>query len=446
MAFNSTQLFTVLGKYIKAINAMDGFISTYGAIDTDLETIMNSQGYLEYYSDVPDMATSIQNGVTTWINNLITNSKNIFLDRENVLEELAISSFDFDTVLKSIHEYMYYSDKTFKESLITLGGDTGTGTTTILPSGTGPFTTTAKIIVSDKMSATQAPRSGFLANPLYNNVSSQLAASGTISLRCTSSGSIGSETIQLYGSNQKTNPYNKFTENPGPGPSLVNAHNNSVIATNWDFTSWTNDDPTGWSISGGVSGTDWEKSATQPEYLLINSNGVSLSQLVPAMTPGVMYMVGVYWKPVAATGSCVLGVHLDYDSSELIAVNSHTKAYDTTDFYSYDFLSIPQDAPDTLTLTISTTLSAAEQIKLYKVVVVPVVYYNGLAWVAWSGNTFNTGADPASTDTFNLNDTGSIAIVNGDEGVFQTFFNKAYKTQLPTATSGAETVSESLAT
>jgi hypothetical protein len=81
-----------------------------------------------------------------------------------------------------------------------------------------------------------------------------------------------------------------------------------------------------------------------------------------------------------------------------------------------------------LELEFVTSGATGNSIAINKAVIAPATYWNGLAWTWWP--PYHTSA---SATYVPLGATNSIAVANGNQGKFQTFFRKAYNIQLPTA-------------
>lgn len=122
-------------------------------------------------------------------------------------------------------------------------------------------------------------------------------------------------------------------------------------------------------------------------------------------------------------------------------------------FYLYGFYSPNSTVNlDDIYLTIEhdAESDAGTYLLIYKVVAVPVVYFNGLGFAFWNPyvdyqSVYNQ-AIGITQEEVPLNSYASIAIVNGNQGVIQTAFRKAFNVQMPTDGTGAETIADTLAT
>ena len=448
MSFSVSNLFQVLGKYIKSVNIYDADLTDLETFKTDIRTVMQSQGYLDNYDDLPSITTSEQSNLSSYIATLIASSQEPFLDETKVLRELRLSAFNFNSVLDGIYDHFTENTDAVQASVVSIdGSNQHYADIDISSSGGGSDVSDGpKVFVTRYLDGTNAPSDAIPANQRYNNVESGLARSTTLYFETTSTTAAGSEQVLIYPTGPLTVPYTYGDEEPSIGPTLSNAHGSSLVPSNWDFTDWTSDDPDDWTMGTGSASTDWEDSSgTGIGPLSFITKGASCSQLVTGLSHKQMYFIGVYWASRGTTDNNIK-VTLKPTTGSDIHTFTRTAVIDSSDYaYAFDFYSLPTSVDLTdvnLKIEYLDEGNAANNILVAKAMIAPVTYYNGLGFVFWNGGSALD--DSPGVDTVVEADWGSMVVSNDDYGVFQTFLRKAYNYQLPMQ--GTPTVTESWAT
>lgn len=454
MALNLTNLMTALGENIKKIDIFNTLITSLETYKDDIYTDLAAGGFQDQYSPYPAQFLSMKNSVASWISTLKSNCTNILLDTELVLDELPIYSFDITSVLNGLYDYMEDNSQTIETSVVTLGGaDVNTAAVASADDALAYSYATGSVIADGNMppvlfctrilDGTSSPGNGVTAHTRYNNQESQLAKTATVYAELISNTTIGAETARIYSELPASGSYLATTESPGPGPTLTNPEASNIISTNAKFNVWVGDSPTGWSMSGTIT-TDYEDaSGTGAGPLQINTAGVTASRQLTGLSHNKMYFVG------ARVENGTLG-DLDPDiailrlktlsgtligSSATISIESDHYGY----VYTFATLTPNINLDDVyVEFEYDTKGHATNLMKVHKIVVAPVTYYNGLGWVWWPG--YHLSSD---TSQVAVGELATMAISNNNNGKFQTFFRKAYNVQLPTA--DAPTVNDALA-
>ncbi len=455
MALDSTGLFTVIGKYVKAINTWNGYISTLESLKDEIFDKLEDEALQDLYVDLPSQFLGFKNAVTSWISTLISEVEDILLDEDYVTDELPIFQRDVTSVLNAIYDYMVDNSLTIKSSVVTLGGNDQDTGVLVVNSSTAATTAKGRVYLTRTLDGVSDPSSSVTAHLRYNGAESQLAMSCTHQARVISN-SEGSEVVQLFCENDAQAPYGATAEKPGNGPTLTNVLANNVIPLNSDFSSVASNTPTGWTVTGGVHTTDWACStigtgiATGVNVFTIKTDEVTARQQLTGLTRYQRYFFAVSMFPgniADLNDNATIVVTIEdvaggaYATSTTATVTddwSDDFTFESTDYHDvcYGFFTLGEedDLNDVyIKIRMATQSDTDLWVNITQAVVAPVTYYNGLGHAFFS---------PVVVPE--VNDNGSIAIANNNGGVFQTFFRRAYDIQLPTADS--PTIADSLAT
>ena len=454
MAFsnaNLTSLFTILGQYVISVNLIDDLATT--DIDTyrsDLRTVLDSQGYLEYYKDIPNNTDAYKDTIAGWIATIIANSKNIFTDRDKIYEELPLTTFDFDSAFDAVFDFMVNATPAQSIEHANLSFDGTAYNNTVDLSANGATASSATIFLSSLLDGVSSPASGIVPNIRYTNLSSTFAKDTDVTFECTTANTPGTELLTLFPTNKEEGFYSKHAANPGVS-ALTNVENTSLTGSNYDFSKWSSDDPTGWVMSGGVSGTAWEDvSSTGEGPLRLNTSGVAAKRKITGLSNNRCYFVGARCLSNGSSGSNNLKIEL-VDSTNTAVVsgstNTITPAVGATLSYAHFFVSIPSDYDLTdVYMRISSTLGAAgtASVDITKTMITPAIYYNGAATVFWEAQSTEERTGYTSTPVIAKDFYGVGTYLNSTtNGLFDKYLARAFGKKLPSAVS--PTISDALA-
>lgn len=446
MAVDLTALFTIIGKYVKSINSVYADITTLNTLKGEIFAELEAENLEDLYVTLPAQITTMQSSITSWIQTFISNVEDLLTNEEYILENLPISETSVTAVLNAIFDQMITDSETIKSSVVSLGGS-DVDQTTFQVAGADTF----DIFVTRLLDGTSDPSDLVTAHSSYNMVEGQLAKSATIYAKCLSE-EVGSQSFQLFANSPDEASYTADTESPGTGPTIVDAYSENLISTNYDFTEWSGDNPTNWTLAGGSAGTAWEdESGTGDGPLQINTVGVTLKRQIPNLTRRKMYFFAASARFNGSTPTTTIKLRVEsIDGASVYKNFTNVTLGDTADTKTiYGFWAPGDDTNlndvyfcfehDAETDSGSSTLVGT-------CVVAPVTYFNGLGWAAFNGAWYwrYDGNAEEYTPSVVTDDYGSIAVSNNNAGVFQTYFRKAHNIQLPTADS--PTIADSLAT
>lgn len=456
MALNLTTFFTIIGKDIKQVNEQVTYYTELETAKDAIYSVLNTAGQQDLYTSIPDMYLGFYSNVASWIQSLIGHAQLILTDEEFVLDELPIFASDPETVLHALFDYMVEQSSTLKASIVTLGGNDVDQNRFPISLGALGTSSAPSVFLTRTLDGVSPPSSTVSAHAGYNNLEGQLSMSSTIFAKVTSS-SLFSEVLQLFADSPTQSPYTFDAESPGTGPSVVNAAANNLVPSNADFTSWSGNNPTDWVLAGGAAGTAWvDESTTGEGPLKINTTGVTLKRQIQGLTRRTMYFVAFRVQTVPATPANDTDWKLRIENVDGLTVHKDMGTFvildadaDSSDIYNYVYgFYSPSDSVNLddiyLCLEYDAETEAGDSGRVFNAVISPVTYFNGLGFAFW--NPYEENESAYTRSPMLVNDYGSIAIANGNQGVIQTFFRKAFNVQLPTDGAGAHTIADTLAT
>lgn len=460
MALNLTTFFTVIGKHIKHLNIANGYFAALDTAKSDIFTVLNNASIVDLYVPLPGQVDAFQSSVAGWIQTLIADVQRVILDEGFVIDELPIASEDIGTVLQAIHEYMLTETDDIKSSVVSLGGSDVDINKFTLASGIVDTVTflDGTVFLTRTLDGVNAPNAEAQAYSKYANLEGQMAKTCTIYGKLISGGP-GTELIQIFGETDANPSYDDESEKPGIGPVLSNAESQNLISSNYDFSQWSGNNPTNWTVTGGAAGTDWvDGSGTGIGPLKINTAGTYVKKQLVGLERLRGYLCAAVAQALGSTGTAVTKLRVENSDGSTVykAFTNVTTSDVTVDAYKYIYGFYIPDASvnlDDIYLVCEhdAESNAGTHLDIYKMLVTPATYFNGLGfafwnpnvaitetlWQAFVGNTYNTTDQP-------LGVFGTIAVSNSNAGVIQTFFRRAFNVQLPTDDS--PTISDSLAT
>lgn len=439
MAINYTNLFTMIGKAIKAANYYKSTFATMKSNGQALSQVIADQD-LDYLGDgIANNVSSHISGLSAgcaYYQNKVTE---ILLDPTLVTDNLAITNRQLSTVLPALYADMSANAEYILQTIATVG------TPSLLGSGNG------ELLTSLELDDISSPVSGAVASfMLYKasgeNGSSELVVADTVYCRCISSNVEGQEQFTLFGNNLVP-PFSELTESLGSSKSIQTVDSLNLLS-NGDFEIYSAGF-TGWTITDDGGTTTQETSAMYRGTsavrvsTLANADNVVFEQtLSESLTPGQAYFLGIKFKSVTAESgnnlACVVSL---YDGATLLTSSNiaNISINDTNWHTAKEVLVVPYitDATNILTVKISAspTADGVDAIIFDSAFLVPVTYFNGVGFAILNGST-----------RFRVGDLFSSAVSRSSSGVIQEFFRKTYGVQLPSAISGDETIADSLAT
>lgn len=460
MALNLTTFFTVIGKHIKHLNIANGYFAALDTAKSDIFTVLNNASIVDLYVPLPGQIDAFQSSVAGWIQTLISDVQRVILDEGFVIDELPIASEDISTVLQAIHEYMLTSPDDIKSSVVSIGGSDVDVNKFTLASGILSAVTALEgtVFVTRTLDGVNAPNAEAQAYAKYANLEGQLAKT------CTVYGKVvgvtpGAELVQIFGETDANPSYDDESEKPGTGPVLSNAESQNLISSNYDFSQWSGNNPTNWTVTPGAAGTDWvDSSGSGIGPLKINTAGTYVKKQLLGLERLRGYLCAAIFQALGSTGTAVTKLRVENSDGSVVykAFTNITTADVTADAYKHIYGFYIPDASvnlDDIYLVCEhdAESNAGTHLDIYKMLVTPATYFNGLGFAFWNPNVAITETlwqafvgTVYSTTELPVGVYGSIAISNSNAGVIQTFFRKAFGVQLPTADSS--TINDNLAT
>lgn len=453
MAFDITGFFTIIGKYVKTINSVDGYIAAVESLKDEIAGAYSGEDLEDLYKNVPGIISTIQSGMSAGIDSLIADVGNLLLDRDYVTEQLDFYETGTVAVLNALYQYMINNSATIKSSVVSLGGS---DVDRKFSGGANP-TNPGGLFLTRMLDGVNAPGNGVTAHTRYKGIEGQLARSTTVTAEVISTSGLNSETVQIYPTADETGAYEVQDEEPALGPALVNARSTRSGLLNPDFSTFTvTDVPDSWTVTGGTASTDFEEhslASSQGEGVVnglqVNTSGVAIKQALTGLAYNKMYvlfaLVGAHGVLGDEGDTCDAVFSIEKGAGTSIhAMGTRTVTLMQGDddgnvsnlyLFAKEFYIAESilDLSDVYLKVTFNNFSDASLPVIYEVGVQELSYWNGLG-VAWINPWYK----------YPLRSTASIAVSNNNGGVFQTFFRKALAVQLPTADSPS--ISDSLAT
>ena len=457
MAVNYTNLFTEIGQPVKTINQLRGTTLSGGGGIPDLPALQNAlEAALvagtnhEMLDTVDSMFVTIKDGmigfgdlVSDWITRRLT-------QRDRVLEVLdgIGNNTDVQSVLLEIYRDMLDQGETINRSTVTLGAVSADASN----SGNG-------VVLLDKvLDGVTPPVAGSVPNILYAGEDSELAVKGeTMTWTCItdedSDGVASGEEVFLWqGTVLPVSPFGWRQEGSGVSVNVPTLNTHTIIA-NKDFDSWSGDVPESWDVDEGVGGTDIVQESLTADvhrgtsalrFVGDGATNPQISQTIPLrlLIPNRRYLLAVYVKADAAIAAGTLTIQFESPSGGYVAAGSeqivlNSAALSAQNAYGLEFfyINMPAQIPEDMELVIKMTggLDAGKNVWVDSLAFGPVVYANGI-----------NSAIVAGSDAFTRSDRFTSLILNNDAGVFQTYFRKQFRVQLPS--DALPTISDGLAT
>lgn len=444
MAINFTNLFTLLGKTIKAVNNR---LAYYSELDTDeaaIESVYSAQSRYDLLADVPNTWLNFKNSVLSWIATLNAKTVQTLTDPVLVLANLPLgSSNSINQVLPYLIADMVTQSKSVAANTVTIGS--------VSTSSTNP--SVGSLLTSKVLDGYSSPGSNLMACPTYNGLDSELSVDDSVTIVCTQDSEAsgiaeGFEVFQWLGLPPAANQFGWNATGSGTGPSIKPLNAESYF-TNLEFENFSTNTPTAWTLDSGSAGTQILKEATTVQrgtyaLELLGDGSLATIQISQAPTVALVplrrYCFAVWVQGTTATASGALTIQFEgtgysASSSEKISMDATALSAATSWTLKHFFINMPREIPDDMKLVIKVTgtLTAAKSVFLDGACFGPVTFYNGINVAIVCGN-----------DKFLVGDKFTFTTSNDDNGVIQTHFRKQFGVQL--ISSGSPNIADSLAT
>lgn len=443
MSVDYTKVFTIIGNPIARNNDYFAFLSTFDTDQTATESLLDAQNEVRLVDGLEDVYSSLRDDVVGWTSLFIDRVAGVLTDYELVTSQFTFGNTPgVQEVLKRLIKDMNDETKLFVPSVSTVGSITKDTTNT----------TAGELVIKTKLDGVSPPLDGAIANPEYFGLTTQLVPDAeTITLTCVSDSENGaqrgSERFEITGIGPKSSPYSILGEHIGNAGQIVVADNGvSSFLSNASFDDWSGspETPTGWTFADeadAVSPTDFTKNSG----LTVSGTGYALElighdksfDMIMPLPASTFQRLGSYIVSVWARKKTDAGT----DMSLTLSVSSSSSLGDltinpsTTDWRLFSMqILVPIEIGDEFFLEISGSLvTGNDNLLLDQIVITPVTYLAGVGIAVFGG-----------PEKFLIGDSFTFDLSNGNEGVFQTFFRKAFAVQLPTDAS--ETIDDALVT
>jgi len=433
MAINFTDLFTVTGKYVKSLNTLFGFLTQITTGLSDIEEELELKTLNRLTVQLHPVFERMKRDVEIWTDDIIGELRStVITDRAFVRDKLVLQNLDFDSVMEEIINEMKNTSVDVFKTLGSLNDSFVTGKTTI------EGRTTIKL---DGVSP-PGKRYPALKHNL-DSTSELLPDAFTYKFQCISVSQQGEGTYSWSAFHPETEPYRDQAEAPGIS-NLFQTSNNTNLLTQTEFEDFVNNDPTGWTVTGGTVGTDYaEYNSTfrGSKAFVIKDQDITIVQDIKGLTPGRGYTASI-----RTSGNDLLSDHTNLKvgaqtDSLTISVDGFTKngvawgENDATLTNDPDgklwnvvelFFSVPLDAnPETTIIKFVMEPFTGDWMIVDEALISPTNYYTGFGLQVFRG---------IETEIPLVNDSGGTqTVTNSNDGVFQTFFRRAFGYLLPTA-------------
>jgi len=434
MAIGYSNLFSVIGEVVQRA---DQFKALYSSIDTyagEIESDYIGISRYDLISSVPSMFTGFKTTILSWIGQTNQLALSTLQDQDLILEQLTLSDTSISGIMRGLIADMVTNTESITASVVTIGSVTDHKTNA--SAGT--------LLLDGTLDGYSSPGTGLNSCVSYLGVTSQLAVSDTITVRCIGD-TYGQELFQWVG-RPKSIPFHWQDTGTGTGPtfSVINA---TTSFTNQTFDTFsTANTPDNWTLDSGTAGSHIfkESSGFLGSALKFTGDGalasIQVSQApVSTPTPRRRYYVSFWVKGTAGTGSGSLTVQFEgtgytAGASEKVTMNAAALAAATSWTHKGFWVNMPTQIPSDFKLVIKVTgtLTSAKDVIIDDLAMAPVTWENGVNIVAYRGS-----------ERFVAGDYFTFSITNDNAGVFQRWFRDATGFQLPT--SGSPTRSDTLA-
>jgi hypothetical protein len=438
MAIDYAELFADIGSIVSGWNSLEVIADTtlpgiqsaiaaeFGVLTLPIDTLVNDVAAMKSATD-------------SWRAILARYVSARLLDRTSVVDQLGVVAPSIATVIDALISDMSSAPQTVKRQAVTVGS----------PAAGASNVGDGSLLVTKVLDGFNKPSRDILARRVYAGLSSEVTAPAeTFTLQCTADSysggaTSGAERFSLQGFVQSA-AANHAAEGSGIGAAITSAGATAMPA-NGGFDAFTNNAPNSWTVAAGTVGTHIGPAGSSDTYrganaLKLTGDGalaaIQLRQSV-AMTPLRMYAVMVRLKKTASatSGTVVIeptGTGFTADSNQKISVAVNTL---TTSYVLYSmFLMAPATRPSDWSIRIGWqgTPNASQSVFVDDLRIAPVTYHGGIGFAIAPGDT-----------PFTIGDSFSVGVTNNAAGVFQEFFRRVYRVQLPSADSPS--ISDSLA-
>lgn len=429
MALNLTLLFGDLGALVARLNSYQTLGATTLPADLALLVAQFDDRWLPA-EGVASTYEQYRDDVSGWRDTLAGYCDRRLLDRDTVLDELALDSADLPRVLAELDRYLREQGQTVKACSCSLGAVTPAS----LPVNHGTGTAFATLTLDGY----SKPGLDMPANIYYEGKPSELTVPAeTMVLTCLTDSmqngvAEGAESFRWDGG-PHFNGLDVRTEGSGPGPILTVANANSLIVGR-DFESFSSGVPTGWTRASGTTAQESTVAfAFRGTYCVRFDGDAVLHQSVsPSRLQSrrqyhlaVALRASLAWAPAVFRAyfySADLGT-----TQEVFRVAGANFPVGSWSLFG-GFTVMPSPVPDDWALYLEVSgMPSTEDVWVDSLSFDTVVYHGGVGCVVVAGG-----------DPWQKNDRLTFTVANNQAGKFQDFFRRHYRVQLPSIQVGVD--------
>lgn len=431
MSINYGNLFGNIGELIEAYNTLQGVYTDVDGYTTEIEAAYQGTALDDKLGSVYTHRNQVKRHIETSLIGIVNLCSEILTDRVTILEELSIGdNSSVESVLQELIVVMNDDVESVLNSTVTLGSVmddlTNANAGTLLLDGT--------------LDGFSSPSPGYMSHREYNGITSELAITDSMVVRCIQDSELGgttegSEAWSWKGGPKANTNHSWETAGSGNGPTF-NTLNQYTHIANRELDSFTSNVPDNWTVVTGTAGTHILEDTAGMYHgdacLKLKGDGalaaIQLTQSIsslPENTRRCCFACYVKGDATVASGTLTIkftGTDYTAFSTEKITMNAAALAAATGWTLKYFYINLPAEIPDDwkLDITVSGTLTNNALVRIDRIAFGPVTYFNGVNVVVVSGS-----------DPFLIGDKFSFDTTNDDAGAFQKFFRKAYGVQLP---------------
>lgn len=445
MAISYQPLFEDLGEFVQRITSFRALAADSGDFDTAYNQIMaelTSNSITRLQDEIPALFQGYRDTVTAWCDDMTAQMERRLLDRDTILEQLAVgSSTSIQEVFLELIRDMIANSKTIEETLVLIGGAATTAFTPATDVGT--ILSDGTVIANGILDGVTSPGSGMQACRDYLGVDTELAIAETMFITCVADADTnglteGEEEFEIIGQPPGQNVWDWRGEGSGDGPRIRTLQASGMIQ-NGEFESWSSSTvPETWTVTAGATSISRNVSAgaakrgTYVFHILGAAGGttdVTLDQAV-TLTPGKRYACAFWIKAdptMTTSGSLKVSLYgtgyTEASAERVLLDNAALVAIGTTWTLKYFFVNVPFEIPSAMYLRINwDNPQEAKYVDIDGLGFGPAEWHNGICFAV------TPGALP-----FRIGDRFSLAITKSASGVFQEVFRRRWGVQLPSA-------------
>jgi len=439
MGVTYSDLFEDVGEFVERVNQFRTWANT------DLETMfqeiaveLNGNGRYDVLNGVSPTFEGYKDTVVGWAGSMASKVTERLTHLDTVLEQLALfGGSGIDKVLEALIRDMIVNVQTVKRSTATVGAVT-------VDTGNNGYPDTAQVLTTKALDGVTRPGSAMPAHAKYVGVDSELVVpTETMTLVVAGDSESdglteGNERLDWTGGIAGRGVFDWRSEASGSGPRIT-AANGAGLVSGGEFEMFAANVPSGWTIDNGVAGTTIFEESTAAQVhrgskaLKFTGTGAAatlkISQAMGTLTPRKGYCLAFWLKGGAAILSGTLDVKFEGTgytaaASEKVSLTQPQLASQTAYGLKSFFINLPVDIPSDfkLTITVGGTLTSGASARIDGLVFAPVNWHGGVGLVVVGGkNKLLRG------------DKFSFSVSNDALGVFQEFFRRYYKVQLPSS-------------